>query len=118
MTPTLVAVRDVAALMLLVTACLAPVSRGAVTIGFGAGAAWNLVNLALLSLWGHHVTSASEGGRRRWLVVTLLGIVKFPVLYGIGLWLLVSRRVEVLPFLAGFTAVLALVAARVAIGRR
>ncbi len=114
LTPTLIAVRDVAFLMLVVTATMPWFGRPSVAIGFGAGAAWNLLNLALLSVWSRLL--AAEG-KRRWLWVIAVGLVKFPGLYGVGLWLLISRRVEALPFLAGFTAVLASVAARMAIGR-
>ena len=114
LSPTLIAVRDVSVLMCVVTVGMACLGRPSVAIGFGAGATWNLVNFALLSIWSRLV--AAEG-KRRWIPVTLVGVVKFPVLYGIGFWLLISRTVDVLSFLSGFVAVLASVAARMAIGR-
>ena len=67
------------------------------------GAAWNLLNIALLkrlaALLG---TETPKRGRK----VVFLLLAKFGLLYPAGIWLLWSGAVHRVGFAAGFTAVL------------
>ena len=68
-----------------------------------AGAAWNLLNIALLKR-----LAALLGGEtpKRMRKAVLLLLVKFGLLYPAGIWLLWSGAVHRIGFAAGFTAVL------------
>ena len=68
-----------------------------------AGAAWNLLNIALLKR-----LAALLGGEtpKRGRKMILLLLVKFGLLYPAGIWLLWSGAVHRIGFAVGFTAVL------------
>lgn len=74
-----------------------------IALGFMAGAAWNIINVFLL----HKVTSMTvlpPASNRKWGV--LAGILKFPVLYGIGYAILRYTQISLYGIMSGFSLVL------------
>ena len=68
-----------------------------------AGAAWNLLNIALLKRLAALLGAETPKRMRK---AALLLLVKFGLLYPAGIWLLWSGAVHRVGFAAGFTAVL------------
>lgn len=66
---------------------------------FVLGVAWSLVNLYFIGLLVRALTSRDDKRRLR---LTLLFLIKVPVLYGLGFLLLASGRIPVTVLLAGF----------------
>jgi len=91
-------------LTLLISLVVIPVSAPVVgvrfAIGFLAGALWSLANLwALKAL----ITRSFGFSRKpRWQKITL-AVVKFPLLYAVGCWLLLSSWSSPVGFLVGFS---------------
>ena len=76
--------------------------------GWGAGAAWNLINVRLLQRLAGLLGRPLRQVRRELL---LLLLAKFGLLYPAGVLALWTGVIPRIPFAAGFTAVLAGVAA-------
>ena len=73
--------------------------------GFAAGAVWNIINVYLLSqvitnLFAPHPSNKKLGA--------VAGVLKFPVLYGIGFVILSYTNPSVYGIMAGFSLILAI----------
>jgi len=86
---------------LVVTAILCPFllvhlgSRWA--LGFALASLWNIVNVGMISFVVREFL-----GPRRWRILIPLFAIKFPLLYGLGMWGLQSRTIPIGSILAGF----------------
>jgi hypothetical protein len=67
--------------------------------GWLSGIAWSLVNLFMIESVVRHVLAETRDRR----VIVLAMLVKFPVLYGAGLFLLAVLRLPAAWLVAGFT---------------
>jgi len=81
---------------------------GAAAFGWLTGAFWNLLNIKLLEQFAFLLNAAPSRQARRRLILLLLA--KFGGLYPVGFFLLWTGLCPVVPFAAGFTAVLFAVA--------
>ena len=66
-------------------------------IGFAAASLWSTGNIWVIS-----IVVGEYFGRRRGSRLAFLLCVKFPILYGLGIWALYQRVVPVLSILIGF----------------
>ncbi|MBI2194169.1 MAG: hypothetical protein HYU36_19510 [Planctomycetes bacterium] len=72
-------------------------------LGFLAGAAWSTANLWLLTRLVTTAFSAERSTKK----VLLLFLLKFPLLYACGFWLVVHAKIHILGALVGFSLPLA-----------
>ena len=73
--------------------------------GFVAGAAWNIINVYLLS---QVITNLITPHPSNKTLGAVAGILKFPVLYGIGYVILRYTNASVYGIMAGFSLILAI----------
>jgi hypothetical protein len=73
-------------------------------LGFAAASLWSTANL-----WAISMVVREYFGRRRWTRLAFLLGVKFPILYGLGIWGLYQRAVPVFSILIGFHVILLVV---------
>lgn len=81
-----------------------------ITLGFLAGAIWNIANVFLLSRVFTMITSPGPSNK---VWGFLLGILKFPFLYGIGYIIIRYINVALYALIVGFTLVLLILVLRV-----
>ncbi|MCC6543307.1 MAG: hypothetical protein IT392_02250 [Nitrospirae bacterium] len=74
--------------------------------GFVAGSAWNIVNVYLLSQVVINLITPHPSNKKLGAVA---GILKFPVLYGIGYVILSYTNPSVYGIMAGFTLILGII---------
>ena len=93
----------------IVTAILAPFTFLYFDIptgwGFVAGAAWNIINVYLLSQVITNLITPHQSNKKLGAVA---GVLKFPVLYGIGFVILSYTNPSVYGIMAGFSLILAI----------
>ena len=77
-----------------------------ITIGFMAGSAWNIINLFLLTKMLAMLIMAHEANKK-WGI--LAGIMKFPVLYGIGYIIIRYTNISLYGIMCGISVVLAVI---------
>lgn len=73
--------------------------------GFTAGAAWNIINVYLLSQVIINLITPHPSNRKLGAVA---GVIKFPVLYAIGYLILRYTNPSVYGIMAGFSLILAI----------
>src|SRR3989304_5435765 len=73
--------------------------------GFVAGAAWNIINVYLLSQVVVNLITPHPSNKK---LVAVAGILKFPVLYGIGFVILSYTNPSVYGIMAGFSLILSI----------
>ncbi|OGW42096.1 MAG: hypothetical protein A2132_05140 [Nitrospirae bacterium RBG_16_43_11] len=73
--------------------------------GFAAGAVWNIVNVYLLSQVVTNLITPHPSNKK---LGAIAGVLKFPVLYGIGYVILSYTNPSVYGIMAGFTLILAI----------
>ena len=66
-------------------------------LGFALASLWNIVNVGMISFVVREFL-----GPRRWRILIPLFAIKFPLLYGLGIWGLQSRTVPIGSILVGF----------------
>lgn len=71
--------------------------------GFAAGAVWNIVNVYLLSQVVTNLITPHPSNKR---LGAAAGVIKFPVLYGIGYLILRYTNPSVYGIMAGFSLIL------------
>jgi len=75
----------------------------AFTYGFMAGAAWNIVNVFLLF---HLVTNLITPVASNKGFGVIAGVIKFPIIYGLGYAVITYTNVSLYGILAGFSLIL------------
>lgn len=75
------------------------------TIWFMAGSLWAIANLFFLKQFLYELLLKNP---KNFLKLSLLVIVKFPILYGLGFWMLYSQGGSAWSLLAGFSFILIL----------
>jgi len=79
----------------------------AFTYGFMAGAAWNIVNVFLLF---HLVTNLITPVASNKGFGVIAGVIKFPIIYGLGYVVIKYTNVSLYGILAGFSLILTIFA--------
>lgn len=71
-----------------------------ITLFFALGALWGLINVYLIEQVLHEALIVKQ---KKLLKIAVLTLVKFPLLYGVGVYLLYLENGSALGLLAGFT---------------
>lgn len=92
-----------------ITIILAPFSlvyfSPSVAIGFTAGAVWNILNVYLLFHASNVLVPSEQADEAKKMMGIIAGIVKFPVLYGLGYVIIKYTGASLYGIIAGFSLI-------------
>lgn len=92
-----------------ITIILAPFSlvyfSSSVAIGFTAGAVWNILNVYLLFQASNVLVPSEQADETKKMMGIIAGIVKFPVLYGLGYVIIKYTGASLYGIIAGFSLI-------------
>lgn len=76
-----------------------------VAIGFTAGAVWNILNVYLLFQASNVLVPSEQADEAKKMMGIIAGIVKFPVLYGLGYVIIKYTGASLYGIIAGFSLI-------------
>ena len=103
-------IKTTAVVSLVVALCLSYYFDWKMGLGFLTGAAWSLVNLIFLKSLIKEVVSPNEA---RKTIAAVLALLKFPLLYVAGYFVVASEFFTVYSLLAGFSLLFAVIVLKV-----
>jgi hypothetical protein len=103
-------IRTTAIVALLAALCLAVYFDWKYALGFLVGVAWSLLNLTVIRGLIKEVVSPHEARKN---VAALLALLKFPLLYVAGYFILVSEWFSVSSLMIGFSLMFAVIVLKV-----
>lgn len=103
-------IKTTAVVSLVVSLCISYYFDWKIGLGFFVGAAWSLVNLFFIRTLIKEVVSPNEARKS---ITAVLALLKFPLLYVAGYFIVASEFFSVYALLAGFSLLFAVIVLKV-----
>lgn len=103
-------IKTTAVVSLVVSLCISYYFDWKIGLGFLVGAAWSLVNLFFIRSLIKEVVSPNEARKS---ITAVLALLKFPLLYVAGYFIVVSEFFSVYALLSGFSLLFAVIVLKV-----
>ena len=103
-------IKTTAVVSLVVSLCISYYFDWKIGLGFFVGAAWSLINLFFIRTLIKEVVSPNEARKS---ITAVLALLKFPLLYVAGYFIVASEFFSVYALLAGFSLLFAVIVLKV-----